>query len=76
MPVFFCDPDLCEVVPAGGYVLADGPSPSEMAAALTELSEHPERIGEMSALMMKHRKEVLMSKRIVRVEKIFREAIK
>lgn len=73
VPAFFCDSDLCEVVPAGGYVLADEPNPSEMAEALTELLEHPERIRKMSAVMCKHRSEVLISKRIVKLEKIFRE---
>ena len=76
VPAFFCDPDLCEVVPAGGYVLADGPSPSEMAAALSELLAHPERVAKMSAVMRKHRSEVLISKRIVRLEGIFREITK
>ena len=71
VPAFFCDPDMKEVVPAGGYVLAKGPEPEEMAEALNDLLGHPERIGEMSSVMCKHRKEVLISRRIEGLEKIF-----
>lgn len=70
VPAFFCDPDMKEVVPAGGYVLAKGPEPKEMAEALNDLLVHPERIGEMSSVMCKHRKEVLISRRIEELEKI------
>ena len=74
VPVFFCDPDLSEVVPEGGYILASGPSPVEMAAALADLLAHPERIAEMSKVMIKHRSEVLVSRRVKELEKIFRDA--
>ena len=73
LPVFFCDPDMREVVPTGGYVLAEGPEPAEMAKALTDLMAHPERIGEMSSVMVRHRKEVLISRRIVGVEETLME---
>ena len=71
LPVFFCDPDMREVVPTGGYVLAESPEPAEMAKVLTDLMAHPERISEMSSVMCKHRKEVLISRRIVGVEEVF-----
>ena len=70
VPTFFCDPDMKEVVPKGGYVLSSGPEPHEMAAALTDLLDHPERIEQMSKIMIGHREEVLMSKRIKMLEKI------
>ena len=70
VPAFFCDPDMKEVVPKGGYMLSSGPEPREMAAALTELMAHPERIEQMSKIMIEHREEVLMSKRIKTLEKI------
>ena len=70
-PVFFCDPDMKDVVPAGGYVLSSGPSVSEMAEALVDLMAHPERVAKMSEVMIRHREEVLVSKRIVKLEKIF-----
>ena len=71
IPVFFCDPDMEEVVPKGGYVMASGPGSDEMAAALTNLIAHPERIKQMSEVMIKHRKEVLMSQKIKMLLKIF-----
>ena len=75
VPVFFCDPDMKEIVPRGGYVLAEGPSVKEMARALEDLLEHPERIAEMSRAMLAHREEVLISKRIKTVEKVFHDII-
>ena len=71
VPVFFCDPDMREVVPEGGYVLSAGPGPEEMAKALNKLIAHPEQIAKMSSVMVKHREEVLMSRRIVKLEKLF-----
>lgn len=72
VPVFFCDSDMKEVVPSGGYVLADGPAPAEMATALSDLLVHPERIEKMSAVMIKHREEVLISERIKKIEKVLK----
>ena len=70
VPVFFCDPEMREIVPDGGYVLSAGPSAAEMAAGLNDLMAHPEQITKMSEVMIKHRKEVLASKRIKKLEKI------
>lgn len=74
VPVFFCDPDLKEVVPAGGYVLASGPEPEAMAAALADLLKHTNRIAMMSEVMVKDRKEVLISERIKMLEVIIERA--
>lgn len=71
VPAFFCDPDLKEVVPMGGYVLASGPEPEAMAAALNDLLAHPERIAKMSGMMVKNRKRVLISQRIKTLETLF-----
>jgi len=38
LPVFFCDPDMKEVVPMSGALMSDGPSPEQMANALDDLS--------------------------------------
>lgn len=73
VPVFFCDPDLKEIVPAGSYVLSTGPEPEAMAKALQNLIEHPERITEMSEVMIKNRKGVLISERIKILEKILKK---
>lgn len=71
VPVFFCDPDMKEIVPHGSYILSRGPSPSAMAAALNGLLKHPEKISEMSKVMLKNRDEVLISRRIKKLEEIF-----
>ena len=76
VPVFFCDPDMKEVVPAGSYVISTNENSDEMAKALNDLLKHPERIEKMSKVMMEHREEVLISKRIKTLEKIFNEVIK
>ena len=73
VPVFFCDPDMKEVVPVGSYVMSKSPSPSDMATALNELLNHSEKIAEMSKVMLSHREEILVSRRIKILEKIFDE---
>ena len=76
VPVFICDPDLEEVVPEGSYVISRNENPEEMAEALQNLLKYPEEINRMSKIMLKHRKDVLISRRIKKLEKIFKEIIK
>lgn len=76
VPVFFCDPDMREVVPADSYVISTNENPDEMAKALDDLLKHPNRIAKMSQVMLNHRDEVLISKRIKKLEKIFNGIIK
>ena len=71
VPVFICDKDMQEIVPKGSFVLSDGPDPTQMAEALNNLLKHPEKIQQMSEIMLKHRTEVLISNRIKTLEKIF-----
>lgn len=72
VPVFFCDPDMREVVPRGSYIISRSPSSDDMAAALNDLIAHPEKIKQMSEVMLKHRDEVLISKRIKKLVQIFK----
>ena len=76
VPVFICDPDMQEIIPKGSYILSKGPNPNQMAEALNDLLAHPEKIHQMSEIMLKHRDEVLISKRIKTLEKIFSDIIK
>lgn len=75
-PVFFCDPDMQEIVPRGSFVMSTDEDPASMSDTLNELIKHPERIRRMSETMLKHRSEVLISKRIKKLEKIFNDIIK
>lgn len=65
LPVFFCDPTMEEVVPQGSYVISGGPEPEAMAMALESLP--PNRIADMSKIMLEHRSEVMSD---VQVEKL------
>ena len=76
VPVFFCDPDMQEIVPPGSFVMSADPSPAAIADALNDLLAHPERIEKMSQIMLKHRDEVLISNRIKSLIKIFNGIIK
>lgn len=58
LPVFLCDPELTEALPAGGYVLAR-PEPEAMAAALDGIDA--ESIAEMSEVMLKNHSQVAES---------------
>ena len=71
VPVFFCDPDMKEVVPPGSFIMSKDETPKEMANALNDLLEHPEKIRKMSEIILKHREEVLISRRIKKLEEIF-----
>lgn len=72
LPVFFCDPDMAEVVPAESYVLAGAPDAVSMAIALDGFA--PERIEKMSKKMIKVRKEVLQSVQTKKLLAVYREA--
>ncbi|MDO4527213.1 MAG: glycosyltransferase [bacterium] len=74
-PVFFCDPDMKEVVPSGSYVCAKEPSVKAIAEALSDLAKHPERVAKMSEIMLKHRKEILQSAKINELLEIYKEVI-
>ena len=71
MPVFFCDPDMKEVVPSGGAVVAEGPEPLEMARALDGIARTPEKIEQMSRVMLAHRKEILQSAQIKKLLAVY-----
>ena len=71
VPAFICDKDMQEIIPKGSYILSTGPAPAQMSAALNDLLQHPEKIQQMSKIMLEHRTEILISKRIKILEKIF-----
>lgn len=76
VPVFFCDPDMKEVVPKNSYILSEDETIEKMAEALQDLIDHPEKIQPMSEVMLEHRSEVLVSRRIDTLEKYFNDIIK
>ncbi len=76
LPVFICDPDMEEVVPAKSYLISKNESPEKMAESLNSLFDYPEKIAKMSKIMLKNRDEVLMSNRIKLLEKIFNGIMK
>ena len=71
VPVLFCDPDMTEIVPRGGFLQSEDQTPESIAAAINGIILHPEMIYEMSEVMLKHRKEVLISRRIKILDEIF-----
>ena len=73
IPSFFVDKDMEEILPKDSYVLADGPSPEEMARALSDLLEHPERIARMSEILIKNRDKLDIKHKIDQLETIFKE---
>ena len=76
VPVFFCDPDMQEVVPKGSFVMSKNETSVAMTDALKCLLNHPERIEQMSKVMLAHREEILISHRIKMLEKYFSDIIK
>ncbi len=74
LPVFFCDPDMMEVVPEGSYVLAGGPEAEAMAMALENLPA--DKIQKMSRKMLKNREKVSQGVQVKNLEKVYREAMR
>ena len=75
-PVFFCDPDMQEIIPEGSFVISENETSLAMAQALCRIVDHPDIIHKMSEVMLQKRSEVLMSKRIKQLEKIFNDIMK
>ncbi len=73
LPVFFCDPCMREIMPAGSYVMADSPEAEAMMMALEDLPAG--QIEKMSTVMLKHRKEVLQDAQIAQLLKVYRLAM-
>ena len=71
LPVFFCDPNMMEVVPANSYIISGGTEPAAMAIALDNFPA--ERIASMSKQMLKSRAEILQSKQVVRLLEAYAE---
>ena len=70
LPVFFVDEDMKEVVPKGSFAFSR-PDPVSMARTLDGLHKHPEKISEMSQVMLRHRHEVLQSTQIKKLIKVY-----
>lgn len=52
LPVLYCDPDLAEVVPAGGGFLAPTPDADGLAAEVRRLRDDPDAITRASEVML------------------------
>ena len=64
LPALYCDADLGEMLPATGSIFATSPDPAGIAAAVTALRTHPERITTMSQAMYNYRDQVRQSRSI------------
>lgn len=74
LPVFFCDPEMMEVVPRESFVVSGGPEPEAMAIALESMPA--ERAAKMSKKMLANRPEVLQSKQVKKLLAVYKQAIK
>ncbi len=72
LPVFFCDPTMREVVPQGGYLLADGPEAEAMAIALENFPA--EQVRKMSEVMLRNRQGVVQTKQIKKLMEAYKLA--
>ncbi len=71
LPVFFCDPDMKEIVPEGGAVIAKSCSPEQMARALDLVARNPKEIEKMSKVMLAHRHKVFQSAQIKKLLAVY-----
>ncbi len=75
LPMFFCDPDMKEVMPKDSFVCATKPDIETMATTLNQLYNHPEQIAKMSKTAMEHRKDVLRSTHKRDLEQIYQKMV-
>lgn len=73
LPVFFCDPEMVEVVPTGSFVLAGGPDATAMALTLD--SVEAKKVKAMSKQMLKRREEVCQDNSIMELVKVYQRAL-
>ncbi len=71
VPVLICDPNMCEIMPDGGYYLTKSPETKYFADAINEIGEHPEMIVKMSKAMLKGRDERRQSKQAEKLIKLY-----
>lgn len=74
LPVFFCDPEMIEIVPEGSYILAGGPEAEAMRIALEDFPA--EKIEKMSKKMLKERGRVFQAAQVKNLERVYRDAIR
>lgn len=72
LPVFICDPDMMEVVPEGGFIMADEPGAEKIVQVLEELKA--EDIAKMSKIMMENRKKATQGEQIGDLIKAYEKA--
>ncbi|MFJ4038921.1 glycosyltransferase [Microbacterium sp. NPDC090007] len=73
LPVLFCDPDLSEVVPPGGGLLADTPDAAGITALVDRLLREPAAIATASAAMIRGRAQV--EQRLAPVLEVYESAM-
>lgn len=69
-PAFIVDPDMKEILPSGGYVIAKNPSPEAIADALYGLFSHSEHINKMSRAQISARSAKKISNKIDKFERL------
>lgn len=74
LPVFFCDPEMMEIVPRESFVIAGGREPEAMAIALENLPA--ENVAKMSQKMLKSRQQVLQSRQVKKLLAVYKQAMK
>ncbi len=75
LPVFFCDADMKEVVPKGGYVFSAGPGIKEMHQALEKVFADPNTIEEMSKTMFEKHSVIMQEVWTKKLLKIYQDSI-
>lgn len=73
LPVFFCDPNMLEIVPSESYIIAGGAEPAAMAMVLENLESA--KVAKMSRQMLKHRSEVMQEAQIGDLLSAYRTAM-
>ncbi len=74
LPVFFCDPEMAEIVPAESYILAGAPDAVSMSIALENFPA--EKINVMSKKMLKSREKVSQAEQGEALIKVYQKIVR
>ena len=75
LPVIVADPELGAELPVGSALVADSPAPSDIAQAVNQLVNAPQRLRDMSAAAIAHRSQTSQQTHLGGLLQVYQDAL-
>ena len=75
LPLLFCDSDLAEIVPKGGFLCSNSPDEKDIRASIEFLLQNTASIESMSKTLLAHRPHITQTEHTGALVKVYRAAI-